>query len=189
MPKAKKKCATEGCSRPVLAKGLCKSCYGRLWRLRNLEKVRKYNRQWREQHPDYFSAYQRRWRKKHPNREKTNRQKWFKAHPGRQYQHNKNSRRKHPETRNRQRRKNYLIGREHNQNSGQYYSIMEMVMILFKIVVRSKTIIAVNVTDRELAKYLERSVLAIQARRCLIRKDRDYVSTLTFIKKKLKRSN
>jgi hypothetical protein len=143
---------------------MCRRCYDHWWRTENLEKARKRDREYNKQ--------------------------WRADHPGRHYKNHKRWRSRNPHKRNEGKKRNYIIGAEHNYNSGEAYSTLEEIMILFKIIIDSKkVIIATGAKDRELAKYLGRTVQTVQARRCLIKKSPTHVSNLTSVKGKLESSN
>ena len=89
-----------------------------------------------------------------------------KEHPGRQYRRNKIWREKNPKLRNAQTRRNYQRGAQHATNGGQSYDDFDYQMILDKTIIDNQgRIIKECVCDRELAKFLGRTVRAIQGQR------------------------
>jgi len=94
-----------------------------------------------------------------------------KEHPGRQYSYTRAWRRKNLGLRNRQRSRNYQRGAQHATNNGQPYDDFDDQMILDKTIVNDQgKVLKENVCDRELARFLGRTVLAIQAHRCYLKK-------------------
>lgn len=123
--------------------------------------------------------YQQWWRSQPKNREKPNQyekqyywqdsenkrkrsRKWHKEHPQKCHKWRKNN----PEKRNRQRKANYDKGAIFDTRSGTSYEDVEIQMILDKILIgENGRIIKRNITDREIAKHIGRTVGAIQVQR------------------------
>lgn len=49
---------SNGCQKPTIAKGLCRSCYRKQWHLDNHEKENKANREWKEKNKKKYKASQ-----------------------------------------------------------------------------------------------------------------------------------
>ena len=138
-----KVCKTEGCAKPVFMRGMCRACYY-TW-----------------------------WINQPGNRKRTekNNQKWHKEHPKARYKAIKRWRKKHLDKRNLERKANYDKGAIFNINGGKIYDDSEIQMILDKVLVNENgRVIKKNVTDREIAKYIGRTVRAIQTQRSKFKK-------------------
>lgn len=134
-------CRIPGCSSPSSARGMCSVCYQRWWRKENHEKASKDRRDYYRTHPGISREYKQRWRTKNT------------------------------ELRNGQRRRNYERGAQHARNNWKPYDDFDDHMIFDKVIVDSGgTIIQENVSDRELARFIGRTVAAIQVRRHKLKK-------------------
>ena len=153
-----KLCKVPGCSNLAVARGMCRACYQRWWRAVNRSKTRKYSRLYREQLLD-------------PDIEKERLKLWRRKHRPKRYLYNKKWRKNHRDKRNAQRWRNYQRGTIWAVNIGLPYDDFEKQMILDKTIVDSLgKVLKENVSDRELAAFLGRSVQAIQVKRHQLKK-------------------
>ena len=117
----------------------------RSWRLRNLEKVRKYHRDWNKAHPGVILEACRKYRR---------------VHPGITYKYHKQWRLANPEERNIERALWYHKHRYGELGRKILWTLREEVLLF-----------TFKGTDPELARLLSRSVAAIEVHRSLMRKE------------------
>ncbi len=134
---------------------MCRTHYQRWWRSQpeNKEKPKQYERRYYWQKPEKH--------KKPPQKRKK----------GSRYPNVKQWRRRNPDLWRWQKRRYYKKYAQDPPNSGQPYDDFDDAMILDKVILDEKgNILKSNVKDRELAHFLGRSLAAIQAHRCALKK-------------------
>jgi len=135
-------------------------------REQNLERYRGYDRKSYKLHSEEIRERSRKDRKQNPAKYQRYYDRRRKAHPGRAYLYSQKWRKQNPDLRNAQRRRNYQRGARHAINGGQSYDDFDNQMILDKTIVDDPGgILKEDVSDRELARFLGRTVAAIQVQR------------------------